>query len=379
MLHRFLVDNPVEYDIVLRGEVLADALERIDELAASGFGLIDRVLYRFDKVPFALLPLDPEPLSVARFDALWAENRDKLPVPKSYPINRESVRKWRAALPESLALFGNIVAAHLRHVGFAEFLERLNAAADAVVAQRGDRKIMLAVDDMRKSGFWAALLVWPRIRRYVGAVTTQERMIHLDKDASKWLLVLVDDAVYSGLQLSGAFYYKPSGDWRFAVIAAALSSVGRRRLLRTLPSLYLPPTIEFQSINEIALTYADAAEVDALSLKMAGVNWMTARVAQHLIYFDHKLADATSVCTDVISQAPVEVGSKVVSFGSMVTGCVVVGKPLQLPGAVQVKPYPVYDNDHEDVCPPAFYKSINYTFGGEPFAMSFFPRTPTKV
>lgn len=383
LAHRILAQYgpPTADRPISLGPELPEVREQLAELAPhlGPVGLYGSWLHLGPAPAFAADPrLSADELSVCQFDAIWTENRHRLPLTKSYPVNREAVRKWRSKLPPELEFFGRLVATGLTYVGFAQFVQHLDAAADEAIAACAGKRILLAIDaDPRVSGFWSALLVWPRIRKHVGAVILRTELRRIaERRASDWLVVLVDDASYSGQQMVMGLRRR-TGAFSFFVLVAALSTAARTRLVSEMPAVLLPKTaILIKSVREIADEYGGAAAVKELEAQLSSsenVATFAVELRHHLLYFGHKLADSLSVANRTIALAPVEVQNAIVSFGSMISGCElaeygdgfrsVVGPPVDVPGATSIVSA-VDDFSPYNTCPRPFYKSINYTMGG---------------
>jgi len=65
-------------------------------------------------------------LSVDVFDKFYEENKDKIKITDTFPINHEALAEWQEALkkgPPILQQLGRYIAIGLKHVSFADFYD----------------------------------------------------------------------------------------------------------------------------------------------------------------------------------------------------------------------------------------------------------------
>lgn len=326
---------------------------------------------------------------VAFFDAFYEENKNKLEMPpeESYPLDRLALAAWSKELPakqDYLRMMAQVITMGVEHVGFANFYERLQLGAMEIVqeSRRIEKPIVLVITERyNKSNLWCALLVWPllkdRVTRIVKVVTKLDDKEIMDDAPSGVIYVHVDDATYSGMQVTSFMRYIPSvydGKSSYYVLAAAVSNDAKAMIKKAMPpAKFTSRTINFKSLQEHAMDIFEPEEVEYMFNKLVAYPYSDIyqffkRV--HMLYFDHKLPDGVSTIQKILAVAPVlDLETGEISLRSLIKGCnvddyKVNNKPMDEDSAREF----VTDYDATGTCPRAFYKSIPYTYQGRPLS-----------
>jgi hypothetical protein len=368
------------------------------------------------------------------FGSLYTENWTKLVPPKSYPVDSEELITWQNSLgqrgPERRrrfeTTFGRVIAGGIQHISFAAFYESLRQVAFQLrdLSQQRNLPIVLVVTlpvggtpVWRKSNFWSALLMWPHIGDRVIDVVDDNGLERYKVQrlppgqAPRYLYALVDDAAYSGEQMSAnLFRMKFARDGNVVAVAvAAASRQARERLTlawisataqqRIGRSDYLPAEfvgvlrcVEIMSFEDTALRVLGAETGAEFTRDMAYFRVQARQTpaepseftfggggqghrGSHLVelvrpgislaYFDHRLPDDLSTITTLLALAPAETDDGGADLHSLIRGC----SPSDYVGtthiprlsALRMSTLPV-----GGTCPPPIYKRVVYTLGGQP-------------
>jgi hypothetical protein len=150
--------------------------------------------------------------------------------------------------------------------------------------------LYLGLSHIRKSNFWILLYLLSRMHRAVDYVITADDLPKLHV-RSNTLLVIPDDAIYSGKQMASQldrlFRVVPPSPRLHVVIASAFISVRGRELISSRAG-----HIHFPVYSE---------SFDVIELPRDIYVHQTRAEALHTIYFDHKLADMYSIYQTVYS------------------------------------------------------------------------------
>jgi len=253
-------------------------------------------------------------------------------------------------------------------------------------------KLVLFIDgELEKSNFWTALLIWPVIKSRVVAVVDESSFDDwYDNEADddkRYFVAHVDDGSFSGQQISQVLTRlgiakktaSSAGKLVWVFVVAAMSDKARRTILVDgLNSAVFPITsIKLHTFGYIAEEifkrqhgYAEWQDAynsffDAIAApRYQYVYRVTPDIC--MAYFDHKLPDRTSTITQIIALAPAfdESNDGHISRRSLIKGCDA--------SNYTVEDEPVDDDseqfgqfDEDTICPPSFYKYINYEYDGD--------------
>lgn len=330
--------------------------------------------------------------STELFDKFYEENKDKIKMNTTYPINYEALAEWQTALrkgPETLQQLGRYIAIGLKHVSFGEFYETLiRGAYEATsLCERENRKIILFIDgNLDKSNIWVALLVWSVIKSYVVFVDDGSNYTEwLPLTELQNILILhVDDGVFSGQQVGSSLTQMtrflelqwPTDKLKWMVLVAALSKMGREVVGGGFPGVLFPTSaIELQTLGGVVKKTLQMNQSDWLDeytkffylmQQQRYNNLYMVSEFKHVVYFDHKLPDSASTLNKVLATAPAlddtiqSLDDKdKLSTRSLIKRCA--ADDYEFDGK---RPDPrmfLVKYDEEKVCPPSFYKNIVYT------------------
>ncbi len=351
---------------------------------------------------------------IATFDALYEENKERIRMkkPVNYPINYKMGIKWagRHCDVES-AKFAEAIVSNTSYVSFADFmaaLERVCASFKAhYKADKAAAFVLILPFNMTKSNIWVSLLAWPWLKALVTDVafditSVYNRYVADAKTAARRRVVCIicDDCAYTGNQLMGyctlrASYVHYAGkpkepspntlEWikwnqqvtsRTAEIEAGLDPKDFSvNLLIPYMSTHAQTNIaesRFMLVpRDVQIFKPFRERVDMYAFNQSVIREFETTFQYHTnisaIYFDHKIADAVSTFNKVYLLAPVFGCGNLRQSLCFIDGCC---RMKDVPADINI--YDVYMN-LEDVlrdktCPPTFYKSIKYTFGGRPIS-----------
>ena len=303
-------------------------------------------------------------MRVQLFDDFYNENKKKISMSSTYPINWPEVQKWREHMQkdEDAAILADVFITAFRHISFDEFHGALIKGAIEVTALR--KKIVLVLyGDLSRSSTWAALLAWPYLKGSVVDVILASELDSYENLTSDHVCVYIDDASYSGKQISETLPYD-FDKCDLVILTGAISETARKMILANIPlAKFVSSAIIMKSILETARfmqirpeLYIDQFWILRMKDDSEFRRLFQVHPAVHAVYFDHKLADAVSTMSKVIAIGP----DLENDAHNMIKGCGL-DKYRMDDRQITKKDY-VADFDPDGVCPVAFYKSIDYTW-----------------
>lgn len=303
----------------------------------------------------------------------------------SHPPHKENFEKWIHNHTPGLARETAIrFRDATRHISFCEFLNKFEEICTEIreyITKMKFNRIIFYVNtnsNLRKSNFWLALYMFPLLEKYITHICTEIKDVNLLTEYNpnvKTLLILPDDASYSGMQMTeNLMGIKPYENLEVMIAVAYISDYALNYIQSNVNEtlrLSIPHSTEyFYKFNLDQKMYPISPKTDENNLL-------------YTIYFDHKLPDLIS-----IYQTQYAIGK---GFGnakhsvkdgepfdyvyeplSLVTGC-------ELYTKITENPYLIVANksqrrfidladlivDDEKMCPFPMYKEIEYRYKGK--------------
>jgi hypothetical protein len=231
-------------------------------------------------------------LSIDKLLQAFRESSDLYQAPlESHGLRHDLFRQWIERHPsERLQYWASQIYEHARYVSHKEFFSKYDLIAEELLYQIESSPVKITVylylgmTQIRKSNFWILLYLLSRMHRVVDHVITVDDLSSL-RVHSNSLLVIPDDAIYSGKQMFSQLdrlYRKlPVSQRLQIVIASAFISVRGRELIQSRgENIHFP-------------VYSESFDVTALPADL--YVHQSHSEPLHTIYFDHKLADMYSV------------------------------------------------------------------------------------
>lgn len=323
---------------------------------------------------------------VELLDQFWKENASKLDVKKTYPLNPAQLNQWiEEQGDECSKKFATIVKKYARHVSFAEFKNAMNRLGNAIkltiLDKKYDRVVLVLDAPISKSNTWAALLLYPYIREYITDIVNN---IYNVKDImntttlQKILVIVPDDASYSGRQLGeGVKDFSARLNYPNVDIFIAVPYMGKlayQTYFRECKHCIVSNT------TELIPTLQENLEAENYPcIPQVKWNGYLGPVFQYWegqipIYFDHKLADGLSTLQKVFALGPIftrDVGKEEQIPHSLIDSCESTynDPPRNIYEYIgDITSAPEFNEHPEKLCPPPYYKLINYTFKGVPLS-----------
>jgi hypoxanthine-guanine phosphoribosyltransferase len=134
---------------------------------------------------------------------------DKLPAPKSYTLNKTSVKRFLNAIEDDdVREVIKVLLDNTLHISYKEFLKEIeNIVKYIITVVPVDRPVFVFVDSnfsayFYKSNYWMFMLIKNAIKtkygRSIKLITTLDDTRVIDND----MVLLMDDCIYSGIQMS---------------------------------------------------------------------------------------------------------------------------------------------------------------------------------
>ena len=341
------------------------------------------------------------------FDKFYEENKNllKMDASDTYPRNESAIHELveRAKHENDIAAvqMADLVSFALTHIGFSEFYQTLckNAYELSKVCDEQNKKIHLVIyGDVSKSNVWCSLLVWPIVRPYVVGVSGTTDIPSGISAKSDIMLLLVDDAIYSGKQMHGALtaiqsntqlLYKQTNndknvvdDWETApvnvgVLVCATTKHGRAKVASVSPLVRFigSYTKDIFTLDE-SLKELHPKRAATIERNIMETRWFTTieSIANFnfdvtLTYFDHKMPDSLSTNDHFLAAVPfpAEESEDWVTVRSLITRCPKSDFFGISSGYVEMSQREAAGLSRQlgGKCPPAFYKTIAYKVNGE--------------
>ena len=324
------------------------------------------------------------------------ENHDKvLDIQKTYALNQQALEDWRDNVIDwtndpYIWDFANVVGSNMRHVSFAALLaqiEKVSISILEIIETKRNPIVMMVIDGgHRKSNMWMAQLFCRYIGHRVDLVINDPANIP-DALLQQNLIVLhPDDMSYSGLQIHESIspFGSPMGEklaqsptTQYVLALGYIATTAENFLRSRIPSLIIPDTVERVKNFDEQLKKYMIEVMDDVELHHYRNVWRTLETypwsslyaitkLHTLIYFDHKLADGLSVPSKLLA-GPIARNSytRETRQYRVITNCDDVTYKTD-EGKVVGTMTQERDFDTEYTCPRAFYKSIPYTWRGQP-------------
>lgn len=345
---------------------------------------------------------------IARFEALWSENKDRIHMPKpiNYPINYKAGMKWarRHCDPDS-ARFAEQLVANTAYVSFGEFianLERICTSFCTTISARADKPdiTLILPFDTSKSNLWVSLLAWPWLRGVVTDISFSITGAYNVANAKgkPTICIVCDDCAYTGNQLMSYCTLRPSEviypakpkepsprtldwiKWNNEVTAKAteLEHALKREIFAV--ALMIPYMSTHAQANianhpfimapkDVKIFQLFRERVSIHEFNQGAIREFESTFQYHsnisAIYFDHKVADAVSTFNKIYLLAPVFGCGDLRASVCFIDGCC---SQRMLPANFNT--YDVHMNLEDTLgklaCPPTFYKKIVYVLDGVP-------------
>jgi hypothetical protein len=351
---------------------------------------------------------------IKKMNFFYNENRENLVLSKSFPPNDVAIASWIKEISQkvknddmnftkigntSWLTFASQFAEHLKYVSFGEFHEVSRQIASEIVANIlalpqfsteynkqslspvTNINVILVIDGVfNKSNTWTSLLIWPIVSNYITHIVSsplEALALHFTGKINQSIIIHPDDCSYTGSQFHNSFRQIPSyckklgikpDQFKYYMTFPYVSYQAIEVLQYAIDSKYL--IIPNKTIK--IMSFIKQMEKDGINtidlLKLLGryesnkpesilFQWSE---NNHVIYFDHKLADSMSILNKVIAFSPVrDPKTDQITTRSLITGCNENDyKPNDL---TQI----IYDFNDENTCPLAFYKTILYSYNGK--------------
>lgn len=267
----------------------------------------------------------------------------------THPIHEENFVKWIQNHSQKYQAAASKFRENTLHVSFDEFkgmLGRICAEIRIKIIQEQEKKykniVLLLPDLLKKSNFWTSLYIFHLLSDVITHVATKiDQTAFIDSEKERTLIIIPDDASYTGKQIIIYASTKTSHELLFAI-----------------------PYISQDAMKNIQRSLSDSAHKILFCNSSASFKKLKKR---YTIYFDHKLADEVSTYQLSYALGRDEVTGDpefVYEPMSLIQGCELylqVDNPEKLETDDILKVVGA-----EQMCPSPFYKNIQYMFRGKP-------------
>lgn len=325
---------------------------------------------------------------VKLFEEFYLENKKKILIQsKSYNIDEKNFSIYINSYNTPYTKFiVNLFRKYTKHISLNTFYEKLGSICASIFSTLDSLELQNIIillpnfeeETYTKSNFWTTMIVYGILRERAKLI---DICYHQDIDKKysedeikKSLFVVCDDASYSGIQLKSNVMRRLLTIQKEKKINVFFAIPYISQSAKTLLSQYSPYiNIIFSSETEIFNTFRENIAKDKYGEEISAIEIIDKHRIdgdkKHTIYFDHKLADTVS-----IFQSQYAIGCNLFEDYELfdTKGPISLIENCDLPSQLKDQEYP-FDScstlDIKDVvsemCPPALYKYIKYTFRGK--------------
>lgn len=177
------------------------------------------------------------------FDEFVEENFPKFRNIKKYPLNEENVRKWvlkHRELGTNYELSARITKTTFKNVSFVEFMSIYDKICEELCILQQKYKFYIKTNEiMEKSDFFCAVILYYIMKRKnlrVEAIMTDIYTDFKDYDKTDTLVLMPDDAMYSGEYLTGSIKELTSSHFKLSVfpIVSYMSLSAKTKLFKSI-------------------------------------------------------------------------------------------------------------------------------------------------
>ncbi len=340
-----------------------------------------------------------------RFHQIYEENISKCfpPTSLSYPISQSNLMRWVDLMKEAsikyddkcIYEFALQFAKNLTHISFDDFYQQLRKVcidllmilegSDKSANEEGERgnkiSILVIAGELNKSNTWVSLLVYNILKDKIKYVVSSKYCKKMYKLFPEAIFIHPDDCSYSGSQITSDLYVGQCSSIddikgiQYYITCPYVSNNAKETIQSTTPVKFLDSTVFFNSLRgnreeeERKRRENRDNERTECEMKMnTTVNLLFDNYKEDkelcTIYFDHKLADGASIFQKIIALGVYYTDDfKTIknNIKGLIHNCEYDTSFLDLSKLNTYDLSSIYKN----MCPPAFYKTINYTLGGE--------------
>jgi hypothetical protein len=351
-----------------------------------------------------------------KFISFYEENKKKLDMPNdiNYPLNYKKGYKWAMSqCDEESRDFAISIIKNTDYISFLDFTKRIKVICDAWAddAKKKENKnnvnVMILPFTLSKSNIWVSMLCFKYIRKYIHEIEYNVTEVYNNTKifTSKYYkkkvrCIICDDCSYTAQQILSIskFDYtlvdtlhntKPPDDndikwlnWNRNNIIEAKKMINNIDTNDFSVDLLIPylSNIAENAISKyryirlprsrlIFTTFANNIDIDNIPIHILNEFRDTFQYHNDVsaIYFDHKIADSVSTFNKIYTLSPLFNCTSPMDHIRMgfIDNC---DKETKISNDINI--YNLYldiekDTNHK-VCPPSFYKNINYTQNNKP-------------
>ena len=324
-----------------------------------------------------------------RFHQIYLENIDKCFPPSniSYSISQSSLMRWVDLMKDAsikyddkcIYQFALYFAKYLTHISFDDFYQQLRKLCiDLLMMLKEDKMcIMVIAGEINKSNTWVSLLVYNILKERIKYVILSKYCKKMYKLFPQAIFIHPDDCSYSGSQITSDIYVGQCSsvddvnDIQYYIFCPYVSNFAKKTIQATTSVNFLDSTIFFNPLQyNIEQEVNENKQSELCEMKM---NTTTNLLFDNFkedkelctIYFDHKLADGVSIFQKIIALGVYytdDFTSIKNNIKGLIHNCNYEISSLNLS---KLNTYDIASIYGEKMCPPPFYKTINYTLNNE--------------
>ena len=311
-------------------------------------------------------------ISIKHYNQFYIENKDKLHPTTSYSLNDKNFQLWIDRQGDDNSIYkayANILRKYTKHISFKEFNNQLGSVASNInniinIYKPINVVLIVDINNYNKSSFWISLLLYEKINHdKITHIITNP--IDTRNFQGKTLCIHPEDASYSGIQLSSLLGVlntetRNTDEFLYYIACPFISKKAYDKIKKISKVIYIDKqsTIFFDSLGNNKKH--EPPTIKNFVKKISKYDNL------HTIYFDHKLADNVSIPQEVYVYGRNLNEDEDDEIVTLIENC-----NYEKYKNIIKKHKDMYDIQElistNEMCPPAFYKHINYTFNNKPF------------
>ena len=308
-----------------------------------------------------------------KFNEFYNQNINKCFLTDSYSLNTKNINKWLEKLNDyndpDLLIFGYCIAKTINHISFKEFYDnlcKLSLKINTVINTK--KNIYIYIPDIKKSQLWVLLLLWKFIKFNNIYIILSLDYYKLFKDDV--IIIYLDDCSYSGLQIDNTLKrYKKLHNY-FSEIYETTKNI-QDVFYIFVPFISNNALKKLKDINVFYINKIKNFEQTLDSFELQSYNivkknysiYNNGNITICNLYFDHKLADFISIFQPLYAFGRLpDINNIPNNSGSFINNCETFYKKYETNKELLSDENIDLQMIIPQLCPPAFYKNIDYTF-----------------
>lgn len=319
-----------------------------------------------------------------KFHKFYEQNKDIINgyIAKEYQINNENFDIWiNKQETKELIELSKLFKKYTTYIPYNTFIEKIKNICenDILKNKRKYTKIILFIqNNMDKSNFWISMLHYHYLNETkdmeIIVVTDSKKYIrefknYVDTDNSKTLLIICDDASYTGLQINKfimKYVHIIPTDISILLSIPYMSNYSKNNLTQLFNTLsFKKENILLSELTEIFYTFEENLINDNIYKKYEKyIIDEKIDIKKYTIFFNHKLPDMISIYQDIYAFGVSLKNNDNTEYPlSLIVNCDLT--KFYDEWKKNIKKYDIQDVALDKICPYPFYKNFIYMYNNK--------------